>query len=113
MKLQVTYRERFVDPRLVNHPSDHHEEEQHGEDDFISVTGEDFKEFLWTPDTFFRNTVDEQIMGAIKENSYARIYHDGTVLVSRRIQMTVQCPEIDQWVDGKTSCKLEVASCES
>lgn len=107
LDLQLTYRERFNDNRLA----DIVDKDESGAETFLPITGEDVG-LLWSPDTFFRNSVSEEKMGAINENSYARIYPDGDVLISRRIAMTMACANLGQNLkkSGKADCSVDIAS---
>ena len=102
--MQITYRETFEDPRLAVFPE---------EEPFKSLTGADV-DLLWTPDTFFRNSVEEETLGALTSNSYARVHPDGTVIVSRRIKLKAACPHLgkDLKLQGKAKCILGIASCK-
>jgi len=99
--MQVTHRETFADERLAGHV---HE-------GYVSLIGKDVAK-IWTPDTFFRNAIDSHISGAIQPNTYARIYPDGKVLVSRRIEISTACPGVKDSLrsNGNATCPLGIAS---
>jgi len=105
LDMQVTYRESYYDKRLKNLV------QPFGARDYVTLTGEDVY-MLWTPDTFFRNSFDEEFMGSIKPNQYARVYPDGKVLLSRRINLKAACPHMEEKLvsNEKANCTLTVAS---
>jgi len=104
LDMQLTYREVFYDERLVGQvPA--------GGLGYATLIGEDVKK-IWTPDTFFRNSIDSHVSGAITPNSYARIYPDGYVKVSRRVELKTACPNLkaDLLAGEGASCPLGIAS---
>lgn len=105
MKMQVTFRESYYDKRLKNLV------EPYGVKDYITLVGEDVS-MIWTPDTFFRNSVEEEFMGSMQPNQYARIYPSGKVLLSRRISLKNACPYMEEkFMAGSVfNCSLAVAS---
>ena len=48
-------------------------------------TCRDIEDLIWTPDTFFRNSVDVKAHGLPTPNAYARVEPDGTVTLSQRL----------------------------
>ena len=104
--LQVTFRERFDDKRFAGLTTD--DPEKH-----LTLTGRDVEK-IWTPDTFFRNSMEEEIMGGLQPNTYARIYGTGKVQTSRRMKIKLFCPELGALLErnGNASCPLDVASCK-
>jgi len=104
LDMQLTYREVFYDERLVGQvPA--------GGLGYVTLIGEDVRK-IWTPDTFFRNSIESHVSGAIMPNSYARIYPDGYVKVSRRVELKTACPNLKANLlagDG-ASCPLGIAS---
>lgn len=105
LDLQLTYRETFVDERLAGHV--HPEEGK----DYVSLISGDVAK-IWTPDTFVRNSIKSQVAGAIKPNAYARLYPEGKVKVSRRLDLKVACPDAkSQLLSGNGAvCPLGFAS---
>lgn len=105
LDMQLTYRESYFDKRLKNLV------QPFGDSDYVTLTGEDVY-MLWTPDTFFRNSIDEEFMGSIKPNQYARVYPSGKVLLSRRINLKVACPHLETKLAANepAKCSLTVAS---
>jgi len=105
MDMQVTFRESYYDKRLKNLV------EPYGARDYITLVGEDVN-MIWTPDTFFRNSVEEEFMGSMKPNQYARIYPSGKVLLSRRVSLKNACPYMeDKFMAGSVvNCSLAIAS---
>ena len=45
----------------------------------------DIEERIWTPDTFFRNSVDVKAHNLPSPNAYARVEPDGKVTLSNRL----------------------------
>ena len=45
----------------------------------------DIDDRIWTPDTFFRNSVDVKAHDLPSPNAYARVEPDGTVTLSNRL----------------------------
>jgi len=86
LDLQLTFRETFVDERLAGHA---HPEGR----GYVTLIGSDVAK-IWTPDTFVRNSTESHVAGAIQPNVYARIYPDGKVKVSRRLNLKVACPDV-------------------
>jgi len=76
LTLVLTHREKFTDPRLADQ----------GRTEMATLVGKDC-DLIWTPDTFFRSSVAEEVVGGIKPNCLARVWPDGKVLVSRRIKI--------------------------
>jgi len=108
LDLQLTYRETFIDERLVGHI---HPAAAEGGIGYVTLIGKDVAK-IWTPDTFVRNSIESQVAGAIKPNVYARIYPGGKVKVSRRLDLKIACPDIKaQLLSGNGAyCPLGIAS---
>jgi len=104
LDLQLTYRENFIDQRLAGHA---HPEGK----GYVNLIGNDVAK-IWTPDTFIRNSIESHVAGAIKPNAYARIYPDGKVRVSRRLDLKVVCPDVKaQLLSGNEAvCPIGFAS---
>ena len=49
------------------------------------LTQRDIEERIWTPDTFFRNSVDVKAHNLPSPNAYARVEPDGKVTLSNRL----------------------------
>jgi len=104
LNLQLSYRETFLDKRLAGHV---HPDGK----DYVTLIGKDVEK-IWTPDTFFRNSIESHTSGAIQPNVYARIYPNGKVMVSRRVEMKIACPDIkNQLLSGEeATCPMGIAS---
>merc|ERR1712168_1426379 len=76
LTLVLTHREKFIDSRLADE----------GRSEMATLVGKDC-DLIWTPDTFFRSSVEEEVIGGIKPNCLARVWPNGDVLVSRRIKL--------------------------
>lgn len=108
MTVEVTYREKFNDHRLKGFIDPESES-------YRTISGFQYAKILWTPDTFFRNSVDEKAMGVTRLDNYARIYPNGDVQTSQRMMVSFRCPEMYKVANstGKFSCTLQLASCKS
>jgi len=104
LDLQLTYRETFVDQRLAGHI---HPEGK----DYVTLIGDDVAK-IWTPDTFIRNSIESKVAGAIKPNAYARLYPDGKIKVSRRLDLKIACPGVKAQLQSgfDAVCPLGIAS---
>jgi len=103
--MQVTVRETFRDQRLSGFP-------MQNASGFVTLTGKDV-EWIWTPDTFFRNSKSEHILGGCQSpNIYARITPFGEITVSRRMNLKMWCPKLGENLkaSGKAKCFMEMAS---
>ena len=60
---------------------------------------------------FDRSSVEEEVIGGIKPNCFARVYPDGKVLVSRRIKIK-SVLERELPLQPPTTVTLSVASCK-
>ena len=56
-------------------------------------TFRDIEDRIWTPDTFFRNSVDVKAHDLPTPNAYARVEPDGSVTLSNRLS------KVDNMVD--------------
>jgi len=99
MKLQVTFRQKWFDPRLkydsalLKH---------------ISVPS---MSQVWHPDTFFRNGLEATIHKDIDENFYVRVFPNGDVLQSVRMTVTLACPMyLGAYPFDVQTCPLMLAS---
>ena len=81
LRLQLTLRQRWNDPRLMYHGEE--DDANGGAGDFLSLVGDQVDD-IWTPDTFIRQSKDTKVLDFDRTNKYARISPDGTVLVSVR-----------------------------
>lgn len=103
LKLQMAFRQKWIDPRLkFNESSDG--------SGYLSLT--DVNK-LWLPDTFFSNSIDEHRKSLLKENILIRIKPNGKILYSTRIILEVLCPmDFKLFPFDKQQCKLRIASCK-
>jgi len=102
MKLQVTFRQKWFDPRLkYDSASLKH----------ISVPS---MSMVWHPDTFFRNGLEATIHKDIDENFYVRVFPNGDVLQSVRMTVTLACPMyLGAYPFDVQTCPLMLASYSS
>jgi len=99
--LQITFRQLWVDPRLqYSAPSLA----------FVTVPLKDMEK-VWKPDTFFRNSLEGRKHGILQDNSYIRIFPNGSVLYSQRLFLTLSCPmDLRRFPFQSLECKLQIAS---
>jgi len=105
VEMQVTIRETFRDQRLSGFP-------MKNSSGFVTLTGKAV-EWIWTPDTFFRNSKSEMILGGCQNpNIYARITPFGEITISRRVNLKFWCPKLAENLkaSGKAKCFIEMAS---
>jgi len=98
LTLVLTHREKFSDSRLADE----------GRSGVATLIGKDC-DLIWTPDTFFRSSVEEEVIGGIKPNCLARVDPAGNVLVSRRIKIK-SVLEQELPLQPPTTVTLSVAS---
>merc|ERR1712168_479258 len=98
LTLVLTHREKFIDSRLADE----------GRSEMATLVGKDC-DLIWTPDTFFRSSVEEEVIGGIKPNCLARVDPAGNVLVSRRIKIK-SVLEQELPLQPPTTVTLSVAS---
>jgi len=105
-KVQLTFRQQWFDDRLVFKKVQNRTDQ--GKLRFLTLN--DPKQ-LWTPDTFFRNSIEEERHGVMTPNNYLRIFPDGTVLYSERISLGLKCPmNLRLFPFDTQTCKLQIAS---
>jgi len=104
MDSQVTFRQRWNDERLVfsNKP-------EFSDVEYITVNSEYFKN-LWTPDTFFRNEIDSHTFENMSPNFYARVFPNGDVLFSSRLNLKTTCNAMWNQDTNIVNCPIQIAS---
>jgi len=105
MDMQITFRQRWHDQRLAygNKP-------QYSDVEFFTVGKEMFKK-MWVPDTFFRNERESHMFDNLTPNFYARVYPDGKVVYSVRMNLKLVCPMSSPYNTFDTvKCPMEIAS---
>lgn len=104
MDSQVTFRQTWNDERLVfvNKPA-------FSDVEFITINQEYFKH-MWTPDTFFRNEIDSHSFENMSPNFYVRIFPNGDVLYSRRLNLKTTCNPMWNQDNNIVKCPIEIAS---
>ena len=71
---------------------------------------------LWHPDTFLPNAVESSNPkdNSITHRSLLRLGRAGTVLYSRRLSITAECPmDLTMFPFDQQVCKLEIESCKN
>jgi len=106
MKLQITFRQQWVDRRLRFNSSS-----ANGQNSVITIQ-RDIEDRIWTPDTFFRNSVDVKAHDLPTPNAYARVEPDGSVTLSNRFTVTALDPSMEFSLKNKgyVEFKIDIAS---
>ncbi|KAI0231533.1 Glycine receptor subunit alpha-4, partial [Lamellibrachia satsuma] len=81
-RLSIYLRQKWVDPRLTFG--------RVGDTDHVLVTAKDIGH-IWKPDLFFPNEKLATMHQVTIPNKLMRIYHNGTVLYTTRITLTLAC----------------------
>ncbi|CAG2176705.1 unnamed protein product [Oppiella nova] len=99
MTMVMYFRQKWTDPRLVSNTLT-----------ADVIGGKSIIERVWTPDTFFSNSLDVNIMKYPTRNLFAKVLHNGEVYYSERIKVVFRCgPQISIKSD---ECDLEIESCK-
>lgn len=101
---QVTFRQRWNDERLA-----FSNKAEYSDVEFLTVNSEYFKH-LWTPDTFFRNEIDSHTFENMSPNFYARIFPNGDVLYSIRLNLKTTCNPMWKQDFNIVKCPMQIAS---
>jgi anionic glutamate receptor len=102
-QLQITYRQTWKDSRLAwgNLTDEYHHP--------YIILNSDQK--IWIPDTFFQNEKNAHRHNIDKPNIMIRVHHDGSVLYSVRLTMTLSCPmNFKYYPMDVQQCELRFAS---
>jgi anionic glutamate receptor len=102
-QLQFTYRQTWKDSRLAwgNGTKDY----------YPSYAILNYDQKIWMPDTFFQNEKNAHRHNIDKPNVMIRIHHDGLVLYSVRLTMTLSCPmNFKYYPMDVQQCELRLAS---
>lgn len=104
--MEISHREKFNDPRLKGFWNPWLGE-------YRTLSGFQYEDIIWTPDTFFRTSAEEKLMGASKVNKFVRVSAKGDVETNQRLKMSFRCPEVQKVENspGEFSCTIELASC--
>lgn len=95
LNTDMYFRQSWNDPRLVN--TDDPEE---------VVGGRLLVERIWTPDTFFPTSSDVKVVKYPSPNVFVKVYPNGTILYSIRLQHTSHCVKKEQAFE----CRIEFES---
>jgi len=69
---------------------------------------------LWVPDTFFVNERKSKFSDALTQNSFIKIFADGSVVYSTRVHTTLACAlDHANFPFDKQTCSFSLESCES
>jgi len=102
MTMQITLRKKWTDQRLEYSAFDY------PNSSYISLAA---TQQIWKPDLQFQNEVSGIRHGIVAENSYIRLFPDGTVLTSERLTIVLRCPmNIAYFPFDSQSCPLQIAS---
>ena len=101
--LQMTFRQWWTDSRLAfNTTSD--------KLPYVSIHDH---YAIWMPDIFVSNSVDGRWMNVLGHNSIVRIFQNGSIMYSTRIQLDLSCPTSESnYPFDYQECPIKLASCE-
>jgi len=103
-EMQVTLRQSWHDPRL-----EYQSKPQYSSVEVFRL-GKQLTKKIWKPDTFFKNEIDSQILTGMEPNQYIRIFPDGKVLWSVRMNVKTVCTEDDIEEMNQVRCDIQLAS---
>ena len=99
---QITFRQQWNDPRLKF--------ENKEEIKYLNLV-DDTR--IWKPDTFFSNSKHTERMVDLQPNVLMRIYPNGNVLYSIRLNVVLSCPmDLKHYPFDIQVCPLQLASCK-
>jgi len=100
MGLQITFRQKWLDPRLqFTAPAN---------TSYISLPTD---QKIWKPDTFFRNEISAKRHTILEDNSYIRLFPDGYVLTSTRLTVSLRCSmNFRRFPFDTQNCPIQIAS---
>ena len=76
--------------------------------------GPQWKDRLWMPDTYFRNSVQGGVAKLFTENFYFRITDRNTVFMAARIQMKLNCDmNFIKFPFDQQKCYINITTCKS
>jgi len=100
MALQITFRQKWLDPRLQYTPP--------ANTTYITLPTD---QKIWKPDTFFRNELSAKRHSMLEDNSYIRLFPDGYILTSTRLTLSLYCPmNLRRFPFDTQNCPLQLAS---
>jgi len=106
MELQVTFRQKWYDSRLVFDGK-----RKYSDVKFLTINNIDGNKLIWVPDTFFRNELESNVHHNLVPNEYLRVFPDGHVLYSSRISLKTVCfMDFKHFPFDKQTCSLQLAS---
>ncbi|XP_003740618.1 uncharacterized protein LOC100902629 [Galendromus occidentalis] len=100
---QLTFRQQWHEPKLAYEPTT------------IGRPNATFENVdrhsLWTPDTFFTNQISGHDFQLMKDNSLVRVFPNGEIMLSRRLQLKLSCPMHLKYFPFDTqSCSIKMSS---
>jgi glycine receptor alpha-3 len=102
LTVSMYFRQMWRDPRLVY-------SSQAG-NEYIILDAEQLQK-LWVPDTFFANLIKGSWHQILTPNVFTRIYSNGTVFMSKRLELDLVCPmDVHKFPFDTQVCSLEVES---
>ncbi|XP_076348463.1 glycine receptor subunit alpha-2-like [Tachypleus tridentatus] len=70
-----------------------------------------WREHLWTPDTFFKNSLEGKVQDAIIPYMYLWLYNDSTIFFSSRLSMTFGCEmSFHRFPHDTQACSIKIMS---
>jgi len=102
MAMQITLRQKWIDQRLEYSAFDF------PNSSYISLAA---TQQIWRPDLQFQNEVSAARHGIVADNSYIRLFPDGSVLTSERLTIVLRCPmNLAYFPFDSQSCPLQISS---
>ena len=102
-KTQITFRHQWNDPRLMFN-------DINGKISYLILQDE---QQIWKPDTMFSNSRRTERMRDIAPNTLIRIYPNGNVLFSTRINLLLACPmDLTYYPFDTQNCAIQISSCK-
>ncbi|PSN54130.1 hypothetical protein C0J52_09469 [Blattella germanica] len=94
---------RYVDPRLAFHSIPTNITE--------IIGGEEVKDMIWTPHTYFVNDQRSAVMGSLNKDFFVSIQPDGTVFFAKRVKSTLTCwMKLHKFPFDAQQCSLMIES---
>lgn len=105
-KIHALLQLRYVDPRLVFREVAPNRKE--------SIMGEkSLRDSLWTPHIFLANERSSSILGTSEKDVLTSVSPDGTVIISTRIQATLNCwMNLQKFPFDEQKCQTIFESCK-
>jgi len=104
MESQITFRQRWNDPRLAYDNVD----ASLRSTPYVTLPSNDL---VWKPDTFFRNSKRSKIHNDLASNDYLRLFPNGDLLYSTRMTLKTVClMNYRLFPFDSHTCQIQIAS---